>query len=50
MLSDYDGMIEFGVSKQDHTDRAVRGMSSIVADNHKGGRIFEYNNKSKTYF
>ena len=24
-------------------------MSSIVAENHKGGRVFEYNNKSKTY-
>ena len=49
-VSDYDGMIEFGVSKQDHTDRAVRGMSSIVADNHKGGRIFEYETWSKQEF
>tara|TARA_Y100001938_G_C7968652_1_gene368185 strand:- start:248 stop:811 length:564 start_codon:yes stop_codon:yes gene_type:complete len=48
-VSDYEGMIELGVSKQDYPDKMVRGMSSIVADNHKGGKVFEYNNKSKTY-
>ena len=48
-VSDYEGMIELGVSKQDYPDKMVRGMSSIVAENHKGGRVFEYNNKSKTY-
>lgn len=48
-VSDYEGMIELGVSKQDYPDKAVRGMSSIVADNHKGGRVFEYNDKSKTF-
>ena len=48
-VSDYEGMIELGVSKQDYPDKMVRGMSSIVADNHKGAKVFEYNNKSKTY-
>ena len=48
-VSDYEGMIELGVSKQDYPDKMVRGMSSVVAENHKGGRVFEYNDKSKTY-
>ena len=46
-VSDYDGSIALGISKPDHHDKAVRGMSSIVADNHKGGRIFEYESWSK---
>jgi len=41
-VSDYDGTIKIGISKQDYPDRAIRGMSSIVDENHKGGRIFEY--------
>jgi len=46
-VSDYDGMIKIGLSKQNYPDKAIRGMSSIVDENHKGGRIFEYETWSK---
>ncbi len=46
-VSDYDGTIQLGVAKQDYPDASIRGMSSIMSDNHKGGRIFEYESWSK---
>lgn len=45
-ISDYDGMINFAVAK-DHSQEARmdeewrRGISSVVADNHRGERLFD---------
>ena len=48
-VSDYDGTIAMGMGKYDHEDKDIKGISSVVADNHKGTKVFEYTDLSRTY-
>ena len=51
-ISDFDGKVEFAVAK-DNTKSIrsengwTRGISSIVSDNHKGERLFDYEENKK---
>lgn len=51
-ITDYDGEIKFGVAKDTSTgNRNIgtwrRGISSILADNHKGERLFDLKNNDQ---